>query len=110
MTTREAYSVLESANFLRDLGGVQPMTPEDMETRRRIIDFVHELETATFMLAMSYKEPFLDLVEEKDFGNKFKTEYFNSIICILHLSGTTTASIWCCSAFGLITSCMLLLN
>lgn len=61
MTTKEAYSVLESANFLRDLGEVQPMTPEDMETRRRIIDFVHELETARFMLAMSYKEPFLDL-------------------------------------------------
>jgi hypothetical protein len=72
MTTKEAYSVLESANFLRDLGEVQPMTPEDMETRRRIIDFVHELETARFMLAMSYKEPFLDLVEEKDYGNKFK--------------------------------------
>ena len=40
MTTKEAYSVLESANFLRDLGEVQPMTPEDMETRRRIIEIL----------------------------------------------------------------------
>ena len=76
MTTREAYSVLESADFLRDLGEVQPITPEDMETRRRIIDFVHELDTARFMLAMSYKDPFLDLVEEKD-----QVEIFLEVVC-----------------------------
>ena len=29
------------------------ITPEDTETRRRIIDFVHEIDTARFMLAMS---------------------------------------------------------
>ncbi|SFO90322.1 hypothetical protein SAMN04487852_11081 [Prevotella sp. tf2-5] len=28
------------------------------------------------MLAMSYKHPYTDLVDEKDYDNKFKTEYF----------------------------------
>jgi len=99
MTTKEAYSVLESANFLRDLGEVQPMTPEDMETRRRIIDFVHELETARFMLAMSYKEPFLDLVEEKDYGNKFKTEYFKQHYLY-------SALIWYHNSFDMVLQCL----
>ena len=99
MTTRDAYAVLESANFLRDLGEVQPMTPEDMETRRRIIDFVHELETARFMLAMSYKEPFLDLVEEKDFDNKFKTEYFKQHYLYSSL-------IWYHNSFDMMLQCL----
>lgn len=99
MKTKEAYSVLESANFLRDLGEVQPMTPEDMETRRRIIDFVHELETARFMLAMSYKEPFLDLVEEKDYGNKFKTEYFKQHYLY-------SALIWYHNSFDMVLQCL----
>ena len=99
MTTREAYIELESANFLRDLGKVQPITPEDMETRRRIIDFVHELETARFMLAMSYKEPFLDLVEEKDFGNKFKTEYFKQHYLY-------SALIWYYNSFDMVLQCL----
>ena len=64
MTTREAYQILEPAHFLRDDDVVQPLTPEDTETRRRLIDFVHELDTARFMLAMSFKEPYLDLVED----------------------------------------------
>ena len=66
MTTKDAYIVLESAHFLKDDDLVQPVTPEDTETRRRIIDFVHEIDTARFMLAMSFKDPYLDLVEEKD--------------------------------------------
>ena len=99
MTTREAYSILESANFLRDLGEVQPMTPEDMETRRRIIDFVHELETARFMLAMSYKHPYLDIVEEKDFGNKFKTEYFKQHYLY-------SALIWYHNSFDMVLQCL----
>lgn len=99
MTTKEAYIELESANFLRDLGEVQPITPEDMETRRRIIDFVHELETARFMLAMSYKDPFLDLVEEKDFGNKFKTEYFKQHYLY-------SALIWYHNSFDMVLQCL----
>lgn len=99
MTTKEAYAVLESANFLRDFGEVQPMTPEDMETRRRIIDFVHELETARFMLAMSYKDPFLDLVEEKDFGNKFKTEFFKQHYLY-------SALIWYHNSFDMVLQCL----
>ena len=78
MTTKEAYIILEPAHFLKDKNLVQPLTPEDVETRRRIVDFIHEIDTARFMLAMSYKEPYLDLVEEKDFNNKFKTEYFKN--------------------------------
>ncbi len=99
MTTKEAYIVLESANFLRDLGEVQPITPEDMETRRRIIDFVAELETARFMLAMSYKDPFLDIVEEKDFGNKFKTEFFKQHYLY-------SALIWYQNSFDMVLQCL----
>ncbi|UPS45434.1 hypothetical protein M1D30_04470 [Prevotella sp. E15-22] len=99
MTTRDAYCVLESANFLRDLGEVQPVTPEDMETRRRIIDFVRELETARFMLAMSYKHPYLDIVEEKDFGNKFKTEYFKQHYLY-------SALIWYHNSFDMVLQCL----
>lgn len=63
MTTKEAYNLLEHAHFLKnDL--VLPITPEDVETRRRIVDFIHEVDTARFMLAMSYKHPYLDLVDE----------------------------------------------
>ena len=99
MTTKEAYTILESANFLRDFGEVQPMTPEDMETRRRVIDFVHELETARFMLAMSYKDPFLDLVEEKDFGNKFKTGFFKQHYLY-------SALIWYHNSFDMLLQCL----
>lgn len=99
MTTKEAYTILESANFLRDFGEVQPMTPEDIETRRRIIDFVHELETARFMLAMSYKDPFLDLEEEKDFGNKFKTEFFKQHYLY-------SALIWYHNSFDMLLQCL----
>ena len=99
MTTREAYIALESADFLRDLGEVQPKTPEDMETRRRIIDFVRELETARFMLAMSYKHPYLDLVEEKDFDNKFKTEYFKQHYLY-------SALIWYHNSFDMVLQCL----
>lgn len=38
MTTREAYQILEPAHFLKDEDVVQPLTPEDTETRRRIIE------------------------------------------------------------------------
>ena len=48
MTTREAYQLLEPAYFLKDNDLVQPATPEDTETRRRIIDFVHEVEKHLF--------------------------------------------------------------
>ena len=99
MTTKEAYITLESANFLRDLGEVQPMTPEDMETRRRIIDFVRELETARFMLAMSYKHPYLDLVEEKDYDNNFKTEYFKQHYLY-------SALIWYHNSFDMVLQCL----
>ena len=54
MDTRNAYQVLEPPLFLCDNDLVQPATPEDVETRRRIIDFVHEIETARFMLAMRF--------------------------------------------------------
>lgn len=85
MTTQEAYYLLEPAHFLYDRVLVLPVTPEDVETRRRIVDFIHEIDTARFMLAMSYKHPYTDLVEEKDYENKFKTEFF--IIYILPLFG-----------------------
>ncbi len=99
MTTREAYQILEPAHFLRDNDLVQPLTPEDTETRRRIIDFVHEIDTARFMLAMSFKEPYLDLVEEKDFGNKFKTEYFKQHYLY-------SALIWYHNCFDLVLQCL----
>ena len=53
MTTRDAYLLLEPAHFLKDKDLVLPLTPEDVETRRRIVDFIHEIDTARFMLAMS---------------------------------------------------------
>ena len=78
---------------------MQPATPEDTETRRRIIDFVHEVETARFMLAMSYKEPYLDLVEEKDFNNKFKTNYFKQHYLY-------SALLWYHNSFDLVLQCI----
>ena len=99
MTTRDVYQLLEPAHFLKDEDVVQPLTPEDTETRRRIIDFVHEIDTARFMLAMSYKEPYLDLVEEKDFGNKFKTEYFKQHYLY-------SALIWYHNCFDLVLQCL----
>jgi hypothetical protein len=99
MTTKDAYQLLESAYFLKDNDIVQPATPEDVETRRRIIDFVHEIETARFMLAMSYKDPYLDLVEEKDYNNKFKTEYFKQHYLY-------SALLWYHNSFDLILQCL----
>ena len=99
MTTREAYSILETAHFLKDEDLVLPITPEDTETRRRIYDFIHEIETARFMLAMSFKEPYLDLVGEKDYGNKFKTEYFKQHYLY-------SAVIWYHNCFDLVLQCL----
>ena len=99
MTTRDAYQILEPAYFLKDNDLVQPATPEDTETRRRIIDFVHEVETGRFMLAMSYKEPYLDLVEEKDFNNKFKTNYFKQHYLY-------SALLWYHNSFDLVLQCL----
>lgn len=99
MTTRDAYMLLEPAHFLKDKDLVQPITPEDVETRRRIIDFVHEIDTARFMLAMSYKDPYLDLVDEKDFDNKFKTEYFRQHYLY-------SAVIWYHNSFDLLLQCL----
>ena len=99
MTTREAYCILEPAHFLKDDDLVLPITPEDTETRRRIYDFVNEIETARFMLAMSFKEPYLDLVDEKDFGNKFKTEYFKQHYLY-------SAVIWYHNCFDLVLQCL----
>lgn len=99
MNTKEAYLLLEPAHFLKDKDLVQPKTPEDAETRRRIIDFIHEIDTARFMLAMSYKHPYLDLVDEKDFDNKFKTEYFKQHYLY-------SALIWYHNSFDLILQCL----
>ena len=99
MDTRNAYQVLEPPLFLCDDDLVQPATPEDVETRRRIIDFVHEIETARFMLAMSYKHPYLDLVDEKDFDNKFKTEYFKQYYLY-------SALLWYHNSFDLVLQCI----
>ena len=99
MTTKEAYLLLEPAHFLKDDDLVQPITPEDTETRRRIIDFIHEIDTARFMLAMSYKHPYLDLVDGKDFDNKFKTEYFKQYYLY-------SALIWYHNSFDLILQCL----
>ena len=99
MTTREAYEQLEPAFFLKDKDLVLPTSPEDVETRRRIIDFIHEIETARFMLAMSYKHPYLDLVDEKDFDNKFKTEYFKQHYLY-------SALIWYHNSFDLVLQCL----
>lgn len=51
------------------------------------------------MLAMSYKEPYLDLVDEKDYGNKFKTEYFKQHYLY-------SAIIWYHNSFDLILQCL----
>lgn len=99
MTTREAYEQLEPAFFLKDKDFVLPTSPEDVETRRRIIDFIHEIEAARFMLAMSYKHPYLDLVDEKDFDNKFKTEYFKQHYLY-------SALIWYHNSFDLVLQCL----
>ena len=91
MTTKDAYILLESAHFLKDDDLVQPVTPEDTETRRRIIDFVHEIDTARFMLAMSFKDPYLDLVEEKDWC-KAVALYCRSNLLYFVCYGTGAAS------------------
>lgn len=99
MTTKEAYRLLEPAHFLEDKDLVQPITPNDIETRRRIIDFIHEIDTARFMLAMSYKHPYTDLVDEKDYDNKFKTEYFKQHYLY-------SALIWYHNSFDLVLQCL----
>lgn len=76
-----------------------PVTPEDVETRRRIVDFIHEIDTARFMLAMSYKHPYTDLVEEKDYENKFKTEFFKQHYLY-------SALIWYHNSFDLVLQCL----
>jgi len=48
---------------------------------------------------MSYKEPYLDLVEEKDFDNKFKTEYFKQHYLY-------SALIWYHNSFDLVLQCL----
>lgn len=99
MTTKEAYRMLEPAHFLKDKDLVQPITPDDIETRRRIIDFIHEIDTARFMLAMSYKNPYTDLVDKKDYDNKFKTEYFKQHYLY-------SALIWYHNSFDLVLQCL----
>lgn len=99
MTTKEAYRILEPAHFLKDEELVQPNTPDEIETRRRIIDFIKELDIARFMLAMSFKEagtdPYLDLFEEKDFNNKFKHAYYRQHYLY-------SSVIWCQNSFDMI--------
>lgn len=99
MTTKEAYKELEPAHFLKDKDLVQPPTPQQLETRRRIVDFVREIDTARFMLAMSFKQPgidpYLDLFEEKDFNNKFKHNFYRQYYLY-------SAVIWYHNSFDLI--------
>lgn len=103
MTTKEAYRILEPVHFLKDKGFVQPMTPEEIETRRRIIDFIKEVDIARFMLAMSFKEagtdPYLDLFEEKDFNNKFKHAYYRQHYLY-------SSVIWYHNSFDMILQCL----
>ena len=77
MTTRDVYEILEPAHFLKDQELFVPQTPVDTETGRRLSDFSREVDIAAFMLAMSYKKPYLDLFEEKDFNNEFKHKYYS---------------------------------
>jgi len=51
MTTKDVYKLLEPAHFLKDKDLVLPLTPEDVETRRRIVDFIHEIDTAPFYVS-----------------------------------------------------------
>lgn len=103
ISTKEAYHKLESVRFFNmgELFGSD--SPEQIETRRRIIDFVHELETARFMLAMSFKQPgsdpYLDLFEEKDFNNKFKHDYYRQHYLY-------SAAIWYHNSFDMILQCL----
>jgi len=103
MTTKEAYKILEPAHFLKDNGLVQPSSPQQLETRRRIIDFIKEIDTARFMLAMSFKQPvidpYLDLFEEKDFDNVFKHDYYRQYYLY-------SAVIWYHNCFDLILQCL----
>lgn len=103
MTTKEAYRILEPAHFLKDKDLVQPLTPEEIETRRRIIDFIKEVDIARFMLAMSFKEagtdPYLDLFEEKDFSNKFKHAYYRQHYLY-------SSVIWYHNSFDMILQCL----
>lgn len=103
MTTKEAYRILEPAHFLKDKELVQPNTPDEIETRRRIIDFIKELDIARFMLAMSFKEagtdPYLDLFEEKDFNNKFKHAYYRQHYLY-------SSVIWYQNSFDMILQCL----
>ncbi len=99
MTAKEAYKLLEPAHFLKDKDLVQPTTPEDTETRRRIIDFIHTIDTARFMLAMSFKEFYQDLVEENDPDKKFKTAYFKQHYLY-------SAIIWYHNCFDIMLQCL----
>lgn len=103
MMTKEAYKELEPAHFLKDDGLVQPSTPQQLETRRRIVDFVREIDTARFMLAMSFKQPgidpYLDLFEEKDFNNKFKHNFYRQYYLY-------SAIIWYRFSFEMVLQCL----
>lgn len=103
MTTKEAYKELESAHFLKDKDLVQPPTSQQLETRRRIVDFIREIGTARFMLAMSFKQPgidpYLDLFEEKDFNNEFKHNFYRQYYLY-------SAVIWYHNSFDLILQCL----
>lgn len=103
MVTKDAYKELETANFLKDEGLVQPSTPQQLETRRRIVDFIREIDTARFMLALSFKQPgvdpYLDLFREKDFDNKFKHDFYRQYYLY-------SAVIWYHNCFDLILQCL----
>ncbi|MBQ0118215.1 MAG: hypothetical protein KBS42_00380 [Bacteroidales bacterium] len=103
MVTKDLYKNLEPAHFLKDHELIQPSTPEDLETRRRLADFSREIDIATFMLAMSFKQPnedpYLDLFEEKDFGNKFKHDYYRQYYLYSSL-------LWYQNAFEMLSQCL----
>lgn len=103
MTTKEAYKELEPAHFLKDNDLIQPSTPQQLETRRRVVDFIREIDTARFMLAMSFKQPgidpYLDLFEEKDFNNEFKHNFYRQYYLY-------SAIIWYHNSFDLILQCL----
>lgn len=103
MTTKEAYITLEPAHFLKDKDLFLSDSPTEIETRRRIVDFIKELDIARFMLAMSFKEagtdPYLDLFEEKDFNNKFKHAYYRQHYLY-------SSVIWYHNSFDLILQCL----
>lgn len=107
MTTKEAYKELESAHFLKDKDLAQPPTSQQLETRRRIVDFIREIDTARFMLAMSFKQPgidpYLDLFEEKDFNNEFKHNFYRQYYLY-------SAVIWYHNSFDLILQCLCFYN